>query len=431
MDKAARSSNSIMKTIQSLENSVHVKDELKIFEQSVLSKKRSFNRLRHENTVKEEQLELLEEQLKMLVSQYQDFSGQQDYLESKDEEYKKMTEKLKEELIYQENLENMIISRKISIAKMSEPIRHTKKEINNLLSELEKQYKIKKKENDNIKHFEKELKSNQEYLEQLKKDKESKIKAETKYLVDKKKFRYCMKKEQDKNELLEIHTLEARKLLKLEMDLSKLKSDEKMLEELKEIESHVLKQEEKFLEIQKITNIVNVTDMYPHFVYLRENKTKLKELVNSALRKIEELNENRKKVGSELEELKIKSMNNLQSNKEIQSMEERFKQRIVFIDQHEDYLGKLESVVNTAINNLSRLVYQLDLSKKISQIEPENLIECFKECKNKLDMLINEIKKNDFENTESINTDINIRRVPNYLNLNPKSFRVTCNSEDG
>lgn len=430
MEKAARSSNSIMKTIQSLENSVHVKDELRVFEQSVLVKKKLYNKLRHENTIKEEQLDLLEEQLKMLVSQYQDFSGQQDYLLTKDEEYKKMTEKLKEELIYQENLENMIISRKLSIAKMSEPIRQAKKEINHLLSELEKHHRIIQKESDNIKNCERELKNDQEYLEQLRKDKESKIKAETKFLVDKKKFRYCMKKEQNKNQLLDLHTLEARKLLKLENDLSKLKNDEKMLEELKDIETHVMKQEEKFLEIQKITNIVNVNDMYPHFVYLRENKAKLKDSVNAALRKIEELNENRKKVGCELEDLKIKSMNYLQNNKEIQNMEEKFRQRIMFIDQHEDYLVKLENVVNTAISNLSRLMYQLDLSKKIIQIEPENLIECFKECKNKLDVLISEIKNNNFETIESINTDINIRRVPNYLNLNPKNLKIITVTED-
>lgn len=430
MERAARSSNSIMKTIQSLENSVHVKDELRVFEQSVLIKKKTFNKLRHENAIKEEQLELLEEQLKMLVSQYQDFSGQQVYLDTKTDEHKKMTEKLKEELIYQENLENMIISRKLSIAKMSEPIRHTKKEINHLLSELEKHHRIIQKESDNIKNCERELKNDQEYLEQLRKDKESKMKAETKFLVDKKKFRYCMKKEQNKNQLLDLHTLEARKLLKLENDLSKLKNDEKMLEELKDIESHVMKQEEKFFEIQKITNIVNVTDMYPHFVYLRENKAKLKDSVNAALRKIEELNENRKKVGRELEDLKIKSMNNLQNNKEIENMEEKFRQRILFIDQHEDYLVKLENVVNTAISNLSRLMYQLDLSKKITQIEPENLIECFKECKNKLDVLISEIKNNNFETIESINTDINIRRVPNYLNLNPKNLKIITVTED-
>ena len=428
MEKAAKSSNSIMKTIQTLENSEHVKDEIKIFELSVLGKKRVFNKVRHENVSKEEQLVQLEEQHRILVSQCDDFSGQQDYLELKDSEYKKMIENLKEKLIYQENLENMILTRKKSLVKMSEPIRNKRKEINLIISDLEKHSKMIQKETENIKQYEKELKQDQQILEQVRKEKEDKLKAEIKFLVDKKKFRYCIKKEQEKNELLELHTIEAKKLLKLESDLTKMKSDEKMFEELKDIETHVMKQEDKFLEIQKITNIVNVTDMYPHFVYLRENKARLKESVNQALEQIERLNEDRKNVGIELEELKFKAMSNLQSNKEIQMKEEIFKQRIIYLENFEDYIEKLDSVVNTATSSLSRLMYQLDLWKKVKEISPENLIECFKECKNKLDTLINEIKKNSFEVAESVNTDINIRRVPHYLNLNPKSLKV--NSED-
>ena len=67
---------------------------------------------------------------------------------------------------------------------------------------------------------------------------------------------------------------------------------------------------------------------------------------------------------------------------------------------------------------LKRLIYQLDLTNEVGQLEPSNMIECFKRCKNKLDMLIEFIKKSDFELTESVNTDINIRRSPNFLNLN-------------
>jgi hypothetical protein len=419
-----------MKTIQTLENSEHVKDEIKIFEQSVLGKKRVFNKIRHENLSKEEQLEQLEEQLRILVSQCDDFTGQQDYLEEKGQEYEKMVEKLREKLIYQENLENMIVSRKKSLVKMSEPIRNKRKEINLVVSELEKHYKIIQKENDNIKQFEKELKQDQLILEQLKKEKEDKLKAEIKFLLDKKKFRYCIKKEQEKNVLLELHTIEAKKLLKLESDLSKLKSDEKMMEELKDIETHVMKQEEKFLEIQKITNIVSVNDMYPHYVYLRENKARLKDSVNQALQQIEKLNDDRKNVGKELEELKFKALSNLQSNKEIQMKEETFKQRMFYLENFEDYIEKLDCVVNTAISSLSRLMYQLDLLKKIKEITPDNLIDCFKECKNKLDTLINEIKNNNFEATESVNTDINVRRLPHYLNLNPKSLKIVNNTED-
>ena len=417
-----------MKTIQTLENSEHVKDEIKIFELSVLGKKRVFNKVRHENVSKEEQLIQLEEQHRILVSQCDDFSGQQDYLEQKDFEYKKMIENLKEKLIYQENLENMIVSRKKSLVKMSEPIRNKRKEINLIISDLEKHYKIIQKETENIKQYEKELKQDQHILEQLQKEKEDKLKAEIKFLVDKKKFRYCIKKEQEKNDLLDLHTIEAKKLLKLESDLSKMKSDEKMFEELKDIETHVMKQEEKFLEIQKITNIVSVNDMYPHFVYLRENKARLKESVNQALEQIERLNENRKNVGFELEELKFKAMSNLQSNKEIQMKEETFKQRMSYLENFEDYIEKLDCVVNTATSSLSRLLYQLDLLKKVKEISHENLVECFKECKNKLDNLISEIKKNSFEIAESVNTDINVRRVPHYLNLNPKSLKV--NDED-
>ena len=99
-------------------------------------------------------------------------------------------------------------------------------------------------------------------------------------------------------------------------------------------------------------------------------------------------------------------------------MEEKFKQKALFVDNYEDYIEKIENVVVTSINSVSRLVYQLDLVNEVGQIEPDNLLECFKRCRNKLDILIEFIKKGDFDVIESINTDINIRKSPNFLNLN-------------
>ena len=94
MEKVAKSANPIMKTIQSLENSAHVKDDIKIFEISVLEKKKSYNKLHHENLLKDDQFEQLQKQLKMLESQCDDFSGQQNSLEMKKHEYKNINTKL-------------------------------------------------------------------------------------------------------------------------------------------------------------------------------------------------------------------------------------------------------------------------------------------------------------------------------------------------
>ena len=81
--------------------------------------------------------------------------------------------------------------------------------------------------------------------------------------------------------------------------------------------------------------------------------------------------------------------------KEIQLMEEKFKQKALFVDNYEDYIEKIEKIENvvvTSINSVSRLVYQLDLVNEVGQIEPDNLLECFKKCRNKLDILIEFIK---------------------------------------
>ena len=130
-----------MKTIQSLENSAYVKDELKTFEKSVLKKKNSYNKIHHENTQKEDQLGQLEKQLEMLVCQYNDFSGQQFYLKTKDHEYKALNRKLKEQIKDQIILESMIVTRKTEFNKMSEPINDKKKKINNLHCLIEKHEK--------------------------------------------------------------------------------------------------------------------------------------------------------------------------------------------------------------------------------------------------------------------------------------------------
>ena len=71
-----------------------------------------------------------------------------------------------------------------------------------------------------------------------------------------------------------------------------------------------------------------------------------------------------------------------QYSKEIQLMEEKFKQKALFVDNYEDYIEKIENVSVTSINSVSRLVYQLDLVNDVWQIEPDNLLECFKRCRN-------------------------------------------------
>ena len=407
-----------MKTIQGLENSGYVKEELRVFEKSVLHKKNSYNKIHHENAQKEEHLEQLESQLEMLVSQYNDYSGQQNHLKVKDHDCNTLNRKLKEQLKDQKVLENMVITRKIEFNKMSEPINNKKKEINMLNFLIEKHSKDIQKETSAIFQYNKEIDIENKFLEKITKAKEQKIDVEIKNFADKKKFRYYMKKEQEKNNMLERHTNEAKVLLKLEVRLAKMKEDELLSEEIKKIEAHCLREEQKFLEIQKATNIVAVSDMYPHFLYLIENESRLKHSVDSALAQIDKLNKEREHLSKELEELSLRALNNQQYNKDIQLMEEKFKKRAMFIDSYEDYVEKLEDIASTATNSVSRLIYQLDLTNEVGQLEPSNMIECFKRCKNKLDMLIEFIKKSDFELTESVNTDINIRRSPNFLNLN-------------
>ena len=412
-----------MKTIQSLENSAYVKDELKLFEKSVLKKKGSFNKTHHENLLKEDQLEQLEKQLEMLAYQCDDYSGQQSYLKSKNNEYKVLHRKLKEQLRDQLILENMLNTRKAELAKMSEPINKKKKKINTLNFKIEKHSRKIQKESSGIFHFNKEIEAENKFLENIFKERENKIDSEVKNFVDKKKFRYCIKKEFEKNAMLEKHTNEAKELLELENRLNKIKENDLRNDEIKAIDAFCMREEEKFLEIQKVTNIVSVTDMYPHFLYLMENESELKESVEAALRQIDVLNKEREKISKELEELRFKALSNKNHNKEVQILEEKFKQRVAFIDNYEEYVEKLENVVVTATNSISRLVYQLDLTHEIGQLEPENLLECFKRCRNKFDILIEFIKKSDFDLTESVNTDINYKRSPNFLNLNTKPLK--------
>lgn len=409
-----------MKTIQRLENSEYVKSEVLVFKKSVLEKKNSYNKIHHENLVKEETLEQLEQQLEMLVSQCDNYSGQQNSLKARDYECKALNRKLKEQLKDQEILENMIITKKTQFNSMAEPIKNKKKIIETLSTLIEKHSRDIKKESGQIIQSTKELERANKYLNKLHEEKEQKIEIKIKTFADKKKFRYCMKKEKEKNQTLETHTNKAKDLLDLEFRLTKLKEDELLSEEIKNIEAHCLREEQKFLAIQKVTNIVSVSEMYPHFMYLIENQERLKGCVESTLRKIEDLSRIREELSKDLEELKLKTLNNQQYNKEIQAMEDKFKLRALFIDNYEEYVEKIENVVVTSINSISRLVYQLDLVNEVGELDSENLMECFKRCRNKLDILIDFIKKNDFEAIESINTDINFKRSPNFLKLNTK-----------
>lgn len=424
MEKAAETSNPIMKTIQDLENSAYVKDELKVFEKSVLEKKNSYNKLHHSNLAKENQLIQLEKQLENLVSQCDNYSGQQNYLKTKNFEYKTLQKKLKIHLQDQETLESMILTRKAEYAQLSEPINKKTKKIYKLTSKLEKISKEIQKENNLIFNIKKALNNDKKTLDLLSKLKEKKLKNEIKSLADKKKFRYCIRKEQEKTQILEKHTEEANELLKLELKLTKIKDSELISEEIKKIEAHCLREEQKFLEIQKATNIATVEDMYPHYMYLIENEYRLKDSVNEALRMIDEMHVQRENLSKRLEDLKLRSMSNHQSNKEIQLMKEKFKKKIGFIDCHEEYVEKLENLVVLAMNSVSRLIYQLDLTNELGEITTENLYDCFRRCKNKLDILIEFIKKSDFDMVESVNTDINFRKPPEFLNLNAKGFKV-------
>ena len=370
--------------------------------------------------MKEEQLEQLEKQLEMLVSQCDNYSGQQNSLRTRESECKALNRKLKEQFQDQIILENMIATRKTEYHKMTAPINEEKKKITSLNFSIEKHSREIQKESCTILQYKKEMESENKYLDLLNQGKELKIQAEIKSFADKKKFRACMKKQHEKNAILETHTGKAKGLLDLESRLTKMKEDELLSEEIKTIEAHCLREEEKFLEIQKATNIVSVTEMYPYFMYLIENELRLRASVGEALKEIEKLNNKRILIREELDGLRMKALNNQQYSKEIQLMEEKFKQKALFVDNYEDYIEKIENVVVTSINSVSRLVYQLDLVNEVGQIEPDNLLECFKRCRNKLDILIEFIKKGDFDVIESINTDINIRKSPNFLNLNTK-----------
>jgi DNA repair exonuclease SbcCD ATPase subunit len=412
-----------MKTIQGLENSAYVKDELKGFERSVLAKKNSFNKLYHENIIKEDKLEQLEKQLEMLVFQCDDYSEQQNCLKSKNIEYKTLHKKLKEQIQDQETLEKMLSTRKNEFGKMIENTNNKNKERNTIASQIEKYSKAELKYHNLISQYKKKIELEKKIIDKIEKQKENKIVAEVKNFADKKKFKYCMKREQEKNFMLEKHTNEAKQLLELEMKLSKMKENELLSKEIKEIEAHCVKEEKKFLEIQKVTNIVTVNDIYPHYMYLMDNEDRLKNSVNVALETIKNLSKERKNISDQLKNLRFKDLDSEYSIEEIHKMEEDLKKRSTFIENYEEYVEKLENVFVTATNSFSRLIYQLDLADEIVQLDPENLEESFKKCETKLDMLIEFIKKSEFNITESINTDINYRKSPNFLNLNTRLTR--------
>mmetsp|Transcript_29487 Transcript_29487/g.29214 ORF Transcript_29487/g.29214 Transcript_29487/m.29214 type:complete len:196 (-) Transcript_29487:3-590(-) len=159
--------------------------------------------------------------------------------------------------------------------------------------------------------------------------------------------------------------------------------------------------------------------MHPYFLYLDEIKTKLNENAQNAQERIEMLNQERLFLSQQLNELLYQNEGFGASCTDVEMMDNKCKDLVIFINDYEKMIEKQEEVIVAFINSISRLTKQLGITKDNNEINRDNLNDWIKLCENKLDSLIQIIKKESFLlNVESVNTSKSFVRSPTFLNLN-------------
>jgi hypothetical protein len=253
---------------------------------------------------------------------------------------------------------------------------------------------------------------------------------------DQQRLKKYLEIEHKKHELYEKTKQNNVKLLEFEQKIARLKKHNILNKEYSKLNKMLEHQERKFRTIQKITNSSKIEDVLPYFEYLQDIQNSLQRTLEDSLKKIDHLKEEKK--------LKLLEYNSLftvsfdtEADEQLKKMTKKGQSQEILLKKKELELEKLNQLVLSAMNTLSRLVFQLaeesdeilsdrrkpSARQKLSEdkslkVQQSNINYLLGFCCIKIEKIMEAIQSHQsVYYIESINTDMNFKSPPNFLKL--------------
>lgn len=299
---------------------------------------------------------------------------------------------LRNETHYQDTLQGMLESRKISLRERKKPITYLRHDLELAEQQLQQANKELLKAQRSLGEAQLNLETQQEAS--VKKHQEHRLQCDQvlSQYKEKQKLKLFLGKEQENNaQARHFHQLRL-ELQDKERQLSHMQGNssselEKVSEEIKQIEQHSLQEERKFKKIQSATNITSIAEMEPQWKYLLSNRERLEKAVVSAQQQIDELTREREEAKAELKSMYVDADDSFLSLEEIAFMEERLKVKIEELDDNEANLRRMEDLIAGATNSISLIAFQVFPEERALEVKPSNSADCLLQCARELDSL--------------------------------------------
>lgn len=340
----------------------------------MLARKNCYNKIHHEVSLKERHLKELEKELEYLDYITIDTSENSSLLEFREKELNEITMALYNELIYQETLNNMLNTRTSDLKSRVMPTQKLKRELIILDSRLLDHISALEKLLEDISDLTAETSFFESSFIEDQSRKDQKINSELDIIKDSRRLEFCLQQEKRRTNIQLKQKNREKQIKYFEKVVMKLQGDQSVKEEILDVENLLEIQENKFEIIQRETNISNVTDMHPYYMYLDEIQSKLKESAENALKRIEILNNERELLSNRLSQL-LYNHKDIGTSGEKWKLKEKCKSLVIYINDYDKMIEKQEELIVAFINSISRISIQLGISREIEDFNRENLHE--------------------------------------------------------
>ena len=384
---------------------------------------------------------------------YEDLIKALDDLEACDEETKKIEDdlesiknylgKVRNDLIYEtyysDTLRLMVKRSRDLLDKEIFPINGKNQDLFRINLDIKKEMRDLKQVQFEEKQLMKRFKKLKEGVKNDKEEKTQGLDFMLKIYEDQQRLKKYLEIEHKRHEMFEKTKKNNLKLLEFEQKIARLKKHNILNKEYTKLNKMLEHQERKFRTIQKVTNSSTIEDVLPHFEYLRDNRDNLETTLNDCLEKIRRLNEEKVRMNMEYNSLFTICVDN-RIEIEIEKMRQKFSFEEDVLKKKEDDLDKLNQLILSSLNTLSRLVYQLSddndeilsdrrlssdklktdkvLDEKSLKVQPSNINYLLGFCCIKIEKIMESIQSHQsVYYIESINTDVNYKSAPNFLKL--------------
>ncbi|CAG9328164.1 unnamed protein product [Blepharisma stoltei] len=406
-----------------LERSKNLKEHIYELSKYMISKKKEYNEIHNEVLQKQQKLFELKKTYTEMEDQISQPNHIEDLFKVRKEEHHDFTQGLNNELYYQETLKQMLFQRQENVNRSILPVNTISSKLKLITSQLANRRHSVEKISADITNINQEIEIAKNELARSRILNHQKIENELKVYQDYQKVLKCISAEHKRNLTIEKQKENSLQLIRLEKKISELKEFHVVHNETIKLEKDQEKQDSKFKAIQRVTNISTIQDMLPYYKYLKEKTENLSSTASQYQSLIDSLNKEIKELSYELNRYKFQDGSYELNAQKIEEIKAAFELRISTIEKDESSLNSLQNLVFSAVNVISRIVFQLSDESSRFDVTAKNLNHALAYISSKLDTIIGTLEnhKNVYY-VESINTATDFTSSPPFLKLNNSSF---------